>query len=414
MRILYLDCFSGVAGDMLLGAFIDLGFSIETLRERLAGIRLRGFSISARKTSRQGITGTKFGVRVLGDHGHRGWKEIRSLLEKGDLDDETRRAALKIFRRLIEVEARIHGIPLERVHLHEVGAVDAIVDIVGSVIALRELLGTEGRLHVSPLHLGGGMVTMEHGTFPVPAPATAELVKGLPVRSGPVDGELVTPTGAAVVSTLGAEFGPMPPMTVRRVGYGAGTRQYDGHPNLLRAILGESAGAVERREEVVVVECNIDDMNPQGFGHLMDRLFEAGAFDVYYTPVLMKKNRPGTLVSIIAPQARFGDVTSALFRESTTIGLRHTIAGRIELARDVVKVRTEFGHVRVKVSSLDGAATHAQPEYEDCRRIAVARKVPLKEVQAAALAAFRATRPASAAAAGPARKRAARKKRKGR
>ncbi len=413
MRILYLDCFSGVAGDMLLGALIDLGFSIESLREGLARIGLGGYSVTARRTSRQGISGTKFSVRVEGDHGHRGWKEIRSLLEASDLEAETRQSALKVFRRLIEVEARIHGIPLERVHLHEVGAVDAIVDIVGSVIGLRELLGGEGRLHVSPLRLGSGMVSVEHGTFPVPAPATAELVKGLPVLSGPVEGELVTPTGAAIVSTLGADFGPMPPMTLLRVGYGAGTRQYEGHPNMLRGILGESAGALERREEVVVVECTIDDMNPQGFGYLMDRLLDGGALEVYYTPVQMKKSRPGTLVTVIAPQARFGDLASVLFRESTTIGLRHTVAGRIELARETVSVKTEFGHVRVKVSSMGGAATQAQPEYEDCRKIAAARKVPLKEVQAAAQAAFRAGRFTAAAPGGGKRRRAAKKSEKG-
>jgi uncharacterized protein (TIGR00299 family) protein len=296
------------------------------------------------------------------------------------------------------VEARIHRLPVEKVHLHEVGAVDAIVDIVGSVIALRQVLGEGGKLHVSPLRLGRGTVTMEHGTFPVPAPATAALLEGIPVESGPVEGELVTPTGAAIVSTLADAFGPMPPMTMERVGYGAGTREYGDHPNLLRAILGESRDVQEAREQVSVIECTIDDMNPQAYGWLMERLFAAGALEVFYTAVQMKKNRPGTLVTIIGPQERFGELTAVLFRESTTIGLRHTLAGRIELARDVVTVKTPHGKVRLKISALDGQVTQAQPEYEDCRKAAAARGVPLKEIQAAALAAWRSSRPMESAA----------------
>jgi uncharacterized protein (TIGR00299 family) protein len=389
VRILYLDCFSGIAGDMLLGALVDLGVGVEDLRKRLKVLPLRGYGISARKTTRQGITGIKFDVKVSGKHRHRGWKEIREIVGKADLPVAISQPALKIFRRLIEAEARIHRIPINRVHLHEVGAVDAIVDIVGSVMALHDLLGANGRLHVSPLHLGGGKVTMAHGTFPVPAPATVALLKGVPVVAGPVDGELVTPTGAAIVSTLATAFGPMPSLTLEDVGYGAGSRQYEGHPNMLRAILGESRSAPETLEEVVVVESNIDDMSPQAYGHLMDRLFASGALEVFYTPIQMKKNRPGTLVTIITPQERFGDVTGTLFRESTTIGLRHQTVDRMELAREVTTVRTSLGRVRVKISSLGGVPTQAQPEYEDCRKIASAKEIPLKEVQAEALAAFR-------------------------
>jgi uncharacterized protein (TIGR00299 family) protein len=397
VRILYLDCFSGLAGDMILGALIDLGVDIEDLRKRLSSLPLRDYSITARRTSRQGISGTKFDVKVGRGHARRGWKEIRGIIDKSSLEKEISDPALKIFRRLIEVEAKVHQVPVDRVHLHEVGAVDAIVDIVGSVIALRHLLGESGQLWVSPLHVGRGMVTMEHGTFPVPAPATAELLKGIPIQSGPVEGELVTPTGAAIASTLATRFGPMPPMTLGQIGYGAGTRKYDDHPNMLRALMGEAAGLDETHEDVVVIESNIDDMNPQGFGYLMDKLFEDGALEVFYTPVQMKKNRPGTLVTVIVPQEKFGSVTATLFRESSTIGLRHTRASRIELAREIVPVKTKFGRIRVKVSSLDGSRTQVQPEYEDCRKIASSRKLPLKEVQAAALAAFRETQPGAAA-----------------
>jgi uncharacterized protein (TIGR00299 family) protein len=411
VRILYLDCFSGIAGDMLLGALIDLGVDPGSLRRKLSALPLRGYSISTRRTTRQGIGGTKFDVKVGRGHAPRGWKEIREILGGANLEKLVREDALRVFRRLIEAEARVHRLPVARVHLHEVGAVDAIVDIVGSVIALKEILGEGGRLVVSPLYLGRGRVTMEHGTFPVPAPATAELVKGLPVLSGPVEGELVTPTGAAIVSTLASEFGPLPPMTLAGVGYGAGTRQYDNHPNLLRAILGESSETAKTQEEVVLLECNIDDMNPQAYGWLMDLLFERGALEVFYTPVQMKKGRPGTLVSVILPQERFGEVVALLFRESTTIGLRHRLVRRVELAREIVSVKTEYGRVRIKVSSWNGEPVQAQPEFDDCRRAATARGVPLKEVQAAALAAFRAARPSPASVAAPHRKSAARGRR---
>ncbi|MBI3449535.1 MAG: nickel pincer cofactor biosynthesis protein LarC [Acidobacteria bacterium] len=411
MKLLYLDCFSGIAGDMLLGALIDLGVDLGTIRRKLAALPLRGYELSARRVSRQGISGTKFDVRVGRGHAHRGWSEIRKIIEDAGFEDAVRVKSLAVFRRLIEVEARIHRVPVERVHLHEVGAVDAIVDIVGSVIALREVLGADGRLHASPLRLGSGTVTMEHGTFPVPAPATAALVKGVPVSAGPVEGELVTPTGAALVTTLAVSFGPLPPMTVREIGYGAGTREYADHPNLLRAILGESTVVKELREEVSVLECTVDDMNPQGYGYLMERLFAGGALEVFYTPVLMKKNRPGTLVTIIVPENRFGSVAAILFRESTTIGFRHTIAGRVELARDIVTVATPFGPVRMKISSLDGVTTQAHPEYEDCRKLASTRDVPLKEVQAAAVDAYRASRPAAARAARPATPRKRKAKR---
>lgn len=397
MRILYLDCFSGIAGDMLLGALLDLGLPIGELRESLSALPLKGYSLSASRTVRQGISGVAFNVRVKGRHEHRGWKEIRRIIEAAGLPHRIASRALTIFRRLIEVEARIHHIPVEKVHLHEVGAVDAIVDIVGGVIGLERILGPGGRLHVSPLHLGGGKVEMEHGTYPVPPPATVALLKGVPVLSGPVDGELVTPTGAAIVSTLADAFGPMPPLTIERTGYGAGTRSYEGHPNVLRAVLGSAEDAAESLDEVVVAECNIDDMNPQAYGYLMERLFGAGALEVFYTPVFMKKGRPGTLVTVIGPQERFGDLVSVLFRESTTIGLRHRTMKRIELSRELRTVRTPFGRVRVKVSSFAGSPVQAQPEYEDCRRLAAARKVPLKEVQAVALAAIRETSPATTA-----------------
>ncbi len=393
MRILFLDCFSGIAGDMLLGALVDLGVPLGELKRQLGALPLRGYSIASRKTVRGGISGTKLDVKVGGGHDHRGWKEIRAIIGEADLPEAISGRALRIFKRLIEAEARIHRIPVEKVHLHEVGAVDAIVDVVGSVIALHHLLGAGGRLHVSPLHLGRGRVKMAHGTFPVPPPATLALLEGVPVLSGPVEGELVTPTGAAIVSTLADGFGPMPPLSVRAVGYGAGSRKYEDHPNMLRAVLGDAESTPQTLESVVVVECTIDDMNPETYGHLMERLFASGALEVFYTPVQMKKGRPGILVTVISPPGRFGELAGVLFRESTTIGLRHRQVERIELAREIRPVVTPLGRIRIKVSSYGGKPVQAHPEYEDCRRIATARRVPLKEVQAAALAAFTAIRP---------------------
>jgi len=286
------------------------------------------------------------------------------------------------------------------VHLHEVGAVDAIVDIVGTVIGLDELVGLDpddggGRIVCSPLNVGSGTVRMEHGLLPVPAPATAALLKGVPIYSAGPASEMVTPTGAAIVTTLASSFGPPPAMVIDRIGYGAGSREYKGHPNVLRALLGGEWPQVAAAEgDVMVIECTIDDMNPQGYGYLMERLFDAGAREVFYAPVQMKKNRPGVLVTIIGGVARLNELARVVFEETTTIGLRWRPAGRIELARKVVEVRTRFGKVRVKVSSMNGRVTQAQPEYEDCRRLAVRRKVPLKEVAAAAQRAWGDAEPA--------------------
>jgi hypothetical protein len=291
---------------------------------------------------------------------------------------------MEAFDALVDAEARVHRIPREKVHLHEVGATDAIVDIVGAMIGL-EKLGWP-RVVCSPLHVGRGMVTMEHGTFPVPGPATAELLKGKPCYATRVEGELVTPTGAALAVTLASDFGPLPSMRLQKVGYGAGSRQFDSHPNLLRALYGDFLDDGAIRETVLVLETTIDDMNPQLYGHLMDRLFGAGALEVFYAPIQMKKNRPGTLVTVICPEARLEDVTSVIFRETTTIGFRYLPMGRIEMGRRIETVKTPYGPVRMKVSFHGGELMQATPEYEDCRRLALAADVPLKEVQRAASA----------------------------
>ena len=392
MRVLHLDCASGISGDMLLGTLVDLGVDLKTLKSGLARLPLKGYSITSRQVERSHFGARKVDIRIGRPHGHRGLKEIRAILEGSALPATIKETSLRIFRRIIQVEARIHRISEQKVHLHEVGAVDAIVDIVGAVIGLHELLGPPDtwRLTCSPLNVGSGTVRMEHGLLPVPAPATAALLTGVPIYSSGVEGELVTPTGAAIVTTLVTSFGPPPPMRIDRIGYGAGTREYDGHPNVLRGTLGAPWPEHEAGQgDVMVLECTIDDMNPQGYGYLMDRLFETGAREVFYTPVQMKKGRPGVLVTAICPPALVNDLAGVIFGETTTIGLRYRPALRFELVRRIVTVTTRYGKVRVKVASLDGRVVGAQPEYEDCRKLAARRKIPLKEISAAATEAYR-------------------------
>ncbi len=390
MRGLYLDCFSGISGDMFLGALVDLGVKSTDLRAQLRKLPLTGYRISATSTSRARLGGTRVNVTLSArPQPRRGIREIRKLIEGSRLSSAVRERSLDTFEALVDAEARVHRVPRERVHLHEVGAVDAIVDIVGTMIGL-ESLGWP-RVVCSPLHLGRGMVTMEHGTFPVPPPAVAELLRGRPCYSTEIEGELVTPTGAALAVTLATDFGPLPPMRLQKVGYGAGSRQYDHHPNLLRALYGDLLDEAALRETVLVIETTIDDMNPQLYGYLMERLFAAGALEVFYTPIQMKKNRPGTLATIICPQPRLESVSSVIFRETTTIGFRYLPMGRIELAREFRTVRTPYGPVRMKLSTHNGERVQSTPEYEECRAIALKADVPLKEVQRAAVAALQKT-----------------------
>jgi uncharacterized protein (TIGR00299 family) protein len=402
MRGLYFDCFSGISGDMVLGALVDLGVEPAYLRSRLKKLRVGGYTLSASRVKRSGLAGTKVNVATApGRQKERRLKDIARIVEGSGLSREVRRRSMDAFETLVEAEARVHRIQKDKVHLHEVGAVDAIVDVVGTMIGM-EKLGWP-RVVCSPLHVGRGMVTMEHGTFPVPGPATAEILKGKPTYATEVEGELVTPTGAALATTLAAEFRPLPPMRVARIGYGAGTKQFDHHPNLLRVFLGDFLDEAVLRETVLVLETTIDDMNPQLYGHLMERLFAAGALEVFYTPIQMKKNRPGTLVTIICPEPKLDEVTTVVFRETTTIGFRYLPMGRIELSRRIEMVKTPFGPIRMKVSVYNGEVVQAMPEYEDCRQAALRAGVPLKEVQRIAAEAYRPPRGAPGAIAAWAR-----------
>ena len=390
MRIAYLECFSGVSGDMLLGALADAGAPAAELAAVPEKLGLSGASLRLEKTSRAHISATQARVEEAAAswHPHRSLSSIEQMIARASLSERTRQNALAVFRRLGEAEARIHNVPLEAVHFHEVGAVDSLVDIVGACAGL-ELLSIE-KLYCSPLNVGAGTVRTEHGVLPVPAPATVELLKGVgaPVYSSGPQAELVTPTGAAVVATLAAGFGALPAVKVVAAGYGAGSQDFAGRPNVLRVLVGESAEvsaeAAAPAATVCVIEANIDDMNPQIAGHLTEQALAAGALDIYFTPVQMKKNRAGMVVSLVVEPADRDRLAHLLFRESTTIGVRIYTAERRTLDRAHVAVDTAYGPLRVKVSRLDGEVLNFAPEFDDCQRIARERGVPLKVVLAEA------------------------------
>jgi pyridinium-3,5-bisthiocarboxylic acid mononucleotide nickel chelatase len=400
-RLVYFDCASGASGDMLLGALVDLGLSLDDLRRELGKLALGGYALEAKRVHRSGLHATKVDVVLErppvpaaehghhhhGHHQHRGIREILDLLQGSGLEPAVKERASVLFRRLAEVEAAMHGVSPEDVHFHEVGAVDSIVDVVGGVIGLQWLRAD--RFVSSPLNVGTGSVTMSHGTFPVPAPATARLVQGAPVY-GAGDGELLTPTGALLVTAFASSYGPLPLLRPEAIGHGAGSRDVPGRPNVLRLIVGEEAGPAEALgETVLVLETEVDDASPQLLGALMDLLLGAGALDVYYTPIHMKKGRPGILITVLSkPESRLA-LEETLFRETTTLGVRRQEWQRSVLDRELVPVTTVYGEVRIKVGRRGGRVYNAQPEWGDCERAAAASGAPVKEVWAAALAAYR-------------------------
>ncbi|MFQ5776388.1 MAG: nickel pincer cofactor biosynthesis protein LarC [Terriglobia bacterium] len=389
MKLCYLDCFSGISGDMFLGALVDAGLSPEKLQTELSKLKLDGWSLAVERVPRGELTATKLDFSTKETHHHRTWKTIRELIRLSPLSEPVRERALAVFARLADVEGAIHGVPPDEVHFHEVGGMDSILDIVGASIAV-EALGIE-KLMASTLSVGTGSVETAHGTLPVPAPATAALLQGAPIHAGSVEGELVTPTGAALVTTLASGYGPLPRMTVSAVGYGAGSRDVKEQPNVLRVFLGESAEAARSASEpeVVVLEANLDDMSPLIGGYFMEQALAAGALDVFYTPVQMKKNRPGLVLTVICPPERADALSELIFQQTTTIGLRLYHAQRRLLERTFVTVRTPLGPVRMKLARLNGRVLNAAPEYEDCRRLAREKSVPLKQVLAEAQFYFR-------------------------
>lgn len=392
-NLAYLDCSSGISGDMFLAALLDAGVELDRLRGELAKIDLGPYEFTQSRVMRGGLAGNHVDIVVPSKQPHRHLSHIEKLIGAAGIDNAVKQKSLQVFRRLGEAEAKLHHQPIEKIHFHEVGAVDAIVDIVGVCLGLVMLGSPE--LVCSALNVGGGRVEAAHGTLPVPAPATAELLKGIPVYSSGVESELVTPTGAALVSTLAAGFGPVPAMKVERIGYGAGANDIHAHPNIARLMLGEKArgeGSVSGGagdEQVLMIEANIDDMNPQLYGYFAEKALAAGALDVTCTPVQMKKNRPGLLVSVLTKPELESALTRLLFAETTTIGVRITQARRKVLDREFVTVETAFGAVRMKVARFEGEIVNAAPEFEDCRRLAGEKLVPLKDVMEAAQAAYR-------------------------
>src|SRR5215475_210462 len=380
MNLAYFDCFSGISGDMTLGALLDAGCDLARLRADLQSLQVPGWEVSAEKVWKNGMAATYAKVKTEDQTKHRSLTDILEILKNSKLDAQVRDRATAIFQKLGEAEAHVHDVPLDKIHFHEVGAVDAIIDIVGACIGFQQL-GID-KFACSPLNVGGGTVKMAHGILPVPAPATAALLKGKPTYSNGVQRELTTPTGAAIVATLCENFGPQPPMTVSAIGYGAGTADLEGQPNVVRILIGQSAEKLVAGfdEEISVIEANLDDMNPQIYGYFLEKALAAGALDVYTTPVQMKKNRPGTLLTVLCKPQDSASLMDLIFAETTTFGARTYRAQRRTLPRELVNVHTQFGDVRVKISRVNGHIRHASPEFEDCKKLAEQNHVPLHQV----------------------------------
>jgi uncharacterized protein (TIGR00299 family) protein len=385
MKIAYFDCFSGASGDMILGALIDAGLDIQALREGLKGLHLSDYELQVTRVRKGAVQATDVQVVLSSEVTERRIATVETMIREGELPEEIKETSMAIFRRLVTVEAGIHGISSEDAYLHEVGGTDAIVDVAGALLALR-LLGVE-KVYASRLPLGHGFVRCAHGLLPLPAPATLELLKGVPVIQVDAEGELVTPTGAAILTALVEEFGRFPEMTVESIGYGAGKSEFS-FPNLLRVLVGTTHPQLaESREMVVLLETNLDDMNPEFYDHIMEALFAAGALDVYLQPIQAKKNRPAVLLSVLCHPQVAGQLSSIIFAETTTLGIRQQTMERACLNRETVVVETPFGQLRIKVARRGDQTINLSPEYEDCRRLALEKKKPLKDVYAAAEAA---------------------------
>lgn len=395
--IAFLDCSAGISGDMFLGSLVDAGVNVGKLKKELSRLPLKGYEVKSRKVVRNGIRATAVDVSVKKRKGARSgaaeartWKDIEKLVKNSTLSGSIKQKGITVFRTLFESEAKVHGKRFDTVHLHELGAVDCVIDIFGTLIGL-EMLGVRN-ITCSPVNLGSGSVKTEHGLLPVPAPATAEVLKNVPVYSSGAGCELTTPTGAALIDFVSDAFGCFPMMSVSTIGQGAGKKDLKQMPNVLRLFIGkpvpsftgtghEPSGAWPASEETVtVIETNIDDMNPQLFGHIFERLLKEGALDVFITQTIMKKGRPGVLLSVLCPQNKLDTLVNIILRETTTIGLRMHDARRVTLHRRVGKVKTKYGTVSVKISQFGGSVVRAVPEYDDCRKIARKNGVPLLEV----------------------------------
>jgi uncharacterized protein (TIGR00299 family) protein len=379
MKVLCYDCFSGISGDMNLGAMIDLGIDEKFLEKELEKLNLKGWKLEVEKAQRHGIGGTMVTVRqTRHEHHHRHLSDIKIIIEESSLDEKIKKLSMRIFMKLAVAEASIHGIPVEEVHFHEVGAVDSIIDIVGAAISFNALGADE--VYVTAIELGGGTVKCEHGLLPVPTPATAEILKNIPVRLNGVDFEATTPTGAAILSALGNKFNSRIPIKIERTGYGVGHKDHPEVPNLLRVFIGETTDEVETGHDAVLIECNIDDMNPEFYEHIAGRLFSEGAADVYLTNIIMKKGRPGIILSTICETDKAARLKEVIFTETTTLGVRSISFRKDTLAREFQTIETQFGPVKFKRSLYNGKEVSCKPESDECMRIARETGLPLKQV----------------------------------
>lgn len=381
-KILYLDCSSGISGDMFLGSLIDCGVKIDYLTKELRRVKINGYTLKAYKVNRNGLIGTKFDViykKYAGCLKRRAFKGIIKLINDSSLVSVIKVKAISVFNNLADSESAVHGVTKRDVHFHEVGDIDSIVDIVGSCIAIKKL-GID-KVYSSPLNLGFGRISVGGNIYPNPAPATINLLKDYEVKFSAIPYELVTPTGAAILKTFSNGFGEIPSMKILKIGYGAGTYEIPNQPNLLRAIIGEKVKSFET-DVVTVIETNIDDMNPQAYEYLMERAFEAGALDVYLNPVIMKKSRPGCVVTILAEPKKAEAISKVIFGETTSLGIRQYQATRLKLNRKVVKINTTYGNAKVKLGFLEDELKIIAPEYEDCKRIAKSKGLPFRQIYA--------------------------------
>ena len=385
MKTLYFDCFAGCSGDMIMGALVSSGVDPRRLVDQLELLGLSGWKIDFERVDRSGISSTYARVQTAHEHAHRHLSDIHKIIYQSGLKQSVKERAALVFSRLAEAEARVHNQPIEKIHFHEVGAIDAIIDVCGAAIGF-DLLGVDNFIS-SPLRVGFGMTEMAHGRFPIPPPAVAEMLKGKPVYAGDIEGEFVTPTGAAIITSVCERFENIPALKIESTGYGAGTRNPEGFPNALRVLLGE-IGPAAADETLLMIETNIDDMSPQVFGYVMERAFEMGALDCYLTQAQMKKNRPGTVVSILCRPGEREKFLGLLFAETTTLGARTYEVQRRALARDSVKIETQFGIIDVKVARGHNDHVNVMPEFEQCRAAAAAAGVPLREVQEAVRLAY--------------------------
>jgi len=387
MRIAYFDCSAGAAGDMIVAAMLDAGLDLEYLKRQLATLKIKRLDIKVRQTKRAGLRALKFVPIAPDEHHHRSIKEITAIINGSKIGDKAKKTAISIFKRLAEAEGIVHRTKPQEIHFHEVGAVDSIVDIVSAAIGL-DTLGIE-KVYCSPMSVGGGMVRVAHGRLPVPAPATAELIKGLPAVGGPINKELLTPTGAAILTTVAEGFGVLPEMKIETIGYGAGTLDCEEFANVVRLIVGEAGcGAEANADTVCLLETNIDDVSGEVVACVMDRVFENGALDVFTSAINMKQNRPAVKLSVICQPGDVKRIEQTIFEAGLTFGIRRQMLQRSKLAREFVTVKTEYGDIRIKVGRWRGKIVNAKPEFADCARAAERHSVPVKVVLEAAKKAY--------------------------